>query len=510
MRHRGPLKAVGIAFAAWLLGLATSSALAGVVGDYRGRWECVDSISRATVRIIEFRGDGTYNEITTAVAGNSGGPALKFKEENSELIFFADVLPAATGRPGQPQMIRATLERGRVGWKDGDMFTYVPTQGENSRVRIGREYEFHRLGAADREKAGSLIGTWEAVDWRMPQTTLRVTFGRDRSFEERIMPQNRPTSDRKKSFLYQAPLLHVTVWDEVHRRDWPDRTGQVTWIDPDHFTLKMISETQPVLNLPAGTVAFRRVVEEQGAGGAPPARRESPGGRKGDYVGLWESLDAANHQVRVVEFKPDGTCIQTVKSLAKPLYRYVVNGDSLETLLTNSPMQPRDLPNLNDPILRERMRRPELLERGQVVWRDGDLFEYTVAAGADVGPYGQHKPGNKYIYHRVGNSPKAKTFSLVGVWQQVEPRNDQRMGTIEFLRDRTYRHLNAGLQANRPDESYRVRDGVLSLVYDGPAHSVNLLRATMTWESEDKFILTILDGSTVSDCIGKSFTMRRK
>jgi hypothetical protein len=482
--------------------------------DLVGRWDCVDTRTNKKVRMIEFKNDGTYMQVMTSgeflVASNGGN----YEVVNGVMSFFVDVSasPVTTSRNPDVKSFRSIFERGELKRIDGNLLTYRMTAGSGAAGgHPGRVYELHHLDAmAGRGKEGSIFGVWVEIDSRAPHFKKQVELRRDHTYEERGLAGRQIAQD-EMNFQYDAPILLVTVHDRNQNRDWPVRSGKVLWTDADHFTFEILNETRPVLNLPPGKITFSRIAQTQPARAQNRAQRDAPGGERGDLRGLWQCFDKNDRQVRVVEFGSDGSCTETVKGNRTYVRRYRVDNDTLE--IVNREPIPRipfatEPPNL-PPAVRERLRHPDRIVRGRVEWLDGDLFAFTVLDGAAVGPFGEHQEGSRYEFHRMGVAVRAKPGSLIGVWEQIEPKDDQRVGTIEFKRDRTCKHLG-GIVQNGPHDFYSLENGVLTITYEDGFRKLVLFRGTITWEeNNNELVFTVSDGARVADVPGKSYRMRR-
>jgi hypothetical protein len=517
---RSPLSANMIFALAVAFGSAHSQAdrteaADSLVGDWVGFWECVDPETHRVLRTVELKSNGACVEIPRVGKGSGfqGRFTMTYRAANSSLE-----LRDSNYSSGQPSYL---IEKGRVKWigNDGKLVQYTLETGDQFRFVIGKCYEFHRLtGPDDPRSTKNIAGLWEAL---LPiGGSWRVEIGRNGTC--------RDLSNQRSAFFRYKDRIFAAMSDPDDERTLVER-GVVVWIDKDNFVFKYPTGSffgagayPPDTN----EIKFHR------ASGAPVVNQEvtkiePPGGKEGDYTGLWECVkQTSGLRIRIVEFKTDGTAVYCGSSdeygqgqFQRRVFGYRGTRESL-TITCTADIR-LDLPNGQGGLT------GKIWERGHVTWNDGDMFTFIPNEGIIVHDYQDVNQamligiarGQRQEFHRLGSPRGAKAVNLLGDWfvrwnpLSTDPRQgkpdipddrfleDEKQNVFNHIRlDRrgTYFVTRQRFHPSEPAQSYfRYKDGILSFeaIDDRGFTRLRLWRGLVKSETNDSFTFTVIDGA---------------
>jgi hypothetical protein len=447
-----------------------------------GEWEKVDARTKKVVDHYTFHEDGTFSNQDDGPRVSDDNrprrprvPAKLFDLKGNRLTLFADLDPGPVikSRNRNLKTMRVIFDEGSVDWKDDRFFAFTVTrQGPNTR----EVFEFHRLG--DKADGKSLVGVWKQFDKRLGDVALEAEFRQNGSYE--LRRDGRRLANAGSSYKYDKGILEIMGYDEYRKSSYLVAKGQVSWTDGagERFSLKLIWERHPLLNIPAQEQArFERVGNVRPSGGPRGVAINSPGGKVGDLTGLWEFVDQRTRkQVRVIEFKKNGKVEESIGGLrvghpTANVERRFVWDETRKVLALYA-------------VANKTSKYEE--EVGQIVkWVDGDFFTYRVARSRHL------RVDQTLECHRLGDPPNATTGDLTaGIWKMEGDPARRAFPTLVFRK-------NGACEGMGGDAAYKCVSGILT-VWDTTTDTL-YLRAAVTWEKNDSIALTILDGVRVRD-----------
>jgi hypothetical protein len=216
---------------------------AGRIGDLVGIWDCKNPETQRSLRIVEFRGDGT-SEITNAQGGKDF--VGKYEQRSGCIFFRIGIPPNSTA--AHPSLTGlgidlATVEKGRIlQWIDGDLFRYQveggTAVGPYGKRQMGEQLEFHRLGSSKTSvKEGSLVGTWQEFDTANQSLYQTIKLNADGTYE--IKNERKVFVEPTEFYAYHDGILSFFF----RAIGYPERRmerGVVEWSDENRFTLKLL------------------------------------------------------------------------------------------------------------------------------------------------------------------------------------------------------------------------------------------------------------------------------